>query len=318
MTLDLLQPPEKESLLPKLPQVETIEVVEVHCKSILFKIEFPNDLQGFMSFQVMVNNSLDNMKLHPRPDNLYLYKGLEPLTKYTFTFRAVGKQKQQLGDWSREVVVETISAESVKEEEGTARQAKIKAEQKVMKNPKKDEKDEKDLEEKKLKLCTRNHDYHCDICLGWEGTLVCCDGSCRRSFHLACLGMDEEDNDEEEEWLCNLCKVGAKRCMICSDSQDSENMIHCKVESCKKYFHRDCLKTWNCEVDAAGRFTCPRHTCKACNQVRERSVAQATPLTVLPEPAQLHGQAGSDVQVHRLPCSVSFQVPAFTGEHVKV
>eukprot|EP00960_Hanusia_phi_P054136 762553-Hanusia_phi.AAC.2 len=264
--LDSLKPPKKVALLPKLPTVESIEVVEVQSKHATFKIEYPKDVEGFQAFQAKVNGTMDPIKLLPKENDLYLFKGLDQLTKYTFTFRAIGKQKQRQGDWSHEISFETPSAESEQENQEAERLAKIKAEQKVMKSQVKDEKDEKEAEERKQKNRTKNHDYHCDVCLGWEGTLVCCDGSCRRSFHPSCVGLDEEENDENETWFCPLCSKGRKKCMICQDSTDDQNMIHCKNQACKKYFHRDCLKEWNCEVDAAGKFICPRHTCKGCNQ----------------------------------------------------
>merc|ERR1740130_1317805 len=62
----------------------------------------------------------------------------------------------------------------------------------------------------------RNEDI-CTICLS-RGNLLCCDGTCKRSFHLSCLKMSEEDLPEGE-WWCDDCsnrgrveeRVGAKR-----------------------------------------------------------------------------------------------------------
>eukprot|EP00939_MAST-03C_sp_MAST-3C-sp1_P001889 g1889.t1 len=48
-----------------------------------------------------------------------------------------------------------------------------------------------------------NNDQTCYIC-GERGELVCCDGPCKRSFKLQCLGMKPEDLPEGK-WLCPEC-----------------------------------------------------------------------------------------------------------------
>ena len=48
-------------------------------------------------------------------------------------------------------------------------------------------------------------DHNMDLCDRCEdgGVIIMCDGPCQRSFHPACLGMD--DKPDEDPWMCNRC-----------------------------------------------------------------------------------------------------------------
>ena len=50
------------------------------------------------------------------------------------------------------------------------------------------------------------NDDHCGIC-GQGGSLLCCDGRCRRAFHLSCIGMRERDVPRND-WFCDQCRKG--------------------------------------------------------------------------------------------------------------
>lgn len=54
-------------------------------------------------------------------------------------------------------------------------------------------------------------DHNMDLCDRCEegGVVVMCDGPCQRSFHPACLGMD--DKPKKEPWMCNRCKTKVQR-----------------------------------------------------------------------------------------------------------
>ena len=65
------------------------------------------------------------------------------------------------------------------------------------------------------------HDNVCTLCgqlaLCDESELLECDGSCLRSFHLACMDLTEEDIGYGVQWLCPDCDKGAHECRICGD-----------------------------------------------------------------------------------------------------
>uniref|UniRef100_A0A7S2RX79 PHD-type domain-containing protein n=1 Tax=Mucochytrium quahogii TaxID=96639 RepID=A0A7S2RX79_9STRA len=58
-----------------------------------------------------------------------------------------------------------------------------------------------------------DNDDFCQECAA-GGELLCCD-TCVRSFHLACLGLEEEPS--EEEWSCHYCLENAKDIIDDSD-----------------------------------------------------------------------------------------------------
>eukprot|EP00771_Trimastix_marina_P001799 gnl/Trimastix_PCT/2900.p1 GENE.gnl/Trimastix_PCT/2900~~gnl/Trimastix_PCT/2900.p1 ORF type:complete len:675 (+),score=206.08 gnl/Trimastix_PCT/2900:1340-3364(+) len=51
---------------------------------------------------------------------------------------------------------------------------------------------------------TDANDAFCFIC-GKGGDLLCCDGPCLHSFHLRCLGLD--NNPEDDPWFCEECQM---------------------------------------------------------------------------------------------------------------
>ncbi|KAE9128742.1 Chromodomain-helicase-DNA-binding protein 9 [Phytophthora fragariae] len=93
----------------------------------------------------------------------------------------------------------------------------------------------------------------CTLC-GDGGLILLCDGPCHRSFHLECVGMKDEPNDEQ--WLCPDCAEGRHMCLI---------------SKCGRFYHKGCLaKSSRVEWVGKKRFRCPSHFCHACSQASKK------------------------------------------------
>lgn len=57
-------------------------------------------------------------------------------------------------------------------------------------------------------------DHNMDMCDRCEdsGVVVMCEGPCQRSFHPACLGMD--DMPEEDPWMCHRCSSKVQKVCV--------------------------------------------------------------------------------------------------------
>uniref|UniRef100_A0AAV1VM68 Chromodomain-helicase-DNA-binding protein 9 n=1 Tax=Peronospora matthiolae TaxID=2874970 RepID=A0AAV1VM68_9STRA len=107
----------------------------------------------------------------------------------------------------------------------------------------------------------------CTLC-GDGGLILLCDGPCHRSFHLECVGMDNEPNDEQ--WLCPDCAEGRHMCLICKQVGEMGvefGVNQCSVAKCGRFYHKGCLAK-NSRVEWVGkkRFRCPSHFCHTCLQ----------------------------------------------------
>uniref|UniRef100_H3GJ31 Chromodomain-helicase-DNA-binding protein 9 n=1 Tax=Phytophthora ramorum TaxID=164328 RepID=H3GJ31_PHYRM len=107
----------------------------------------------------------------------------------------------------------------------------------------------------------------CTLC-GDGGLILLCDGPCHRSFHLECVGMKDEPNDEQ--WLCPDCAEGRHMCLICKQVGEMGvefGVTQCSVAKCGRFYHKGCLAK-NSRVEWVGkkRFRCPSHFCHACSQ----------------------------------------------------
>ena len=67
-------------------------------------------------------------------------------------------------------------------------------------------------------LSQRDEDYQkCSVkpkCLKpWIDPIewVQCDGKCQLWFHLYCIGLKKEQLNEDEDYLCNVCKANDRR-----------------------------------------------------------------------------------------------------------
>ncbi|CEG48043.1 hypothetical protein, variant 1 [Plasmopara halstedii] len=107
----------------------------------------------------------------------------------------------------------------------------------------------------------------CTLC-GDGGLILLCDGPCHRSFHLECVGMKDEPNDEQ--WLCPDCSEGRHMCLICKQVGEMGvefGVTQCSVAKCGRFYHKGCLAE-NPWVEWVGkkRFRCPSHYCHACSK----------------------------------------------------
>ncbi|GMF33844.1 unnamed protein product [Phytophthora fragariaefolia] len=114
----------------------------------------------------------------------------------------------------------------------------------------------------------------CTLC-GDGGLILLCDGPCHRSFHLECVGMKDEPNDEQ--WLCPDCAEGRHMCLICKQVGEMGvefGVTQCSVAKCGRFYHKGCLAK-NSRVEWVGkkRFRCPSHFCHACSQVGKKESA---------------------------------------------
>ncbi|GMF10336.1 unnamed protein product [Phytophthora lilii] len=112
----------------------------------------------------------------------------------------------------------------------------------------------------------------CTLC-GDGGLILLCDGPCHRSFHLECVGMKDEPNDEQ--WLCPDCAEGRHMCLICKQVGEMGvefGVTQCSVAKCGRFYHKGCLAK-NSRVEWVGkkRFRCPSHFCHGCSQASKKN-----------------------------------------------
>lgn len=105
----------------------------------------------------------------------------------------------------------------------------------------------------------------CTLC-GDGGLILLCDGPCHRSFHLECIGMDTEPDDDH--WLCPDCAAGRHMCLICKQVGEMGvefGVIQCSMAKCGRFYHKGCLaKHPRVEWVGKKRFRCPSHFCHGC------------------------------------------------------
>ncbi|CAI5726046.1 unnamed protein product [Peronospora effusa] len=119
-----------------------------------------------------------------------------------------------------------------------------------------------------------DNDDLCTLC-GDGGLILLCDGPCHRSFHLECVGMNDEPNDEQ--WLCPDCAAGRHMCLICKQVGEMGvefGVTQCSVAKCGRFYHKGCLGK-NPRVQWVGkkRFRCPSHFCHACSKSSKMKTA---------------------------------------------
>ena len=131
----------------------------------------------------------------------------------------------------------------------------------------------------------------CGIC-EQGGDLLCCDGPCKRFFHLACLGMDKLPSGSR--WHCPDCASKMHMCLMCgATGPDAEDFVSCKESQvikcshsrCGRFYHRQCL-VGNSTIkwlkdgvetrypSSANGFHCPLHRCKFCGEDHSESDKQ--------------------------------------------
>ncbi|EOD41736.1 hypothetical protein EMIHUDRAFT_194217 [Emiliania huxleyi CCMP1516] len=73
-----------------------------------------------------------------------------------------------------------------------------------------------------------------DVCALCEevGRLVCCDGPCRRSFHIECVPLNNPPpHDERAKWRCADCLARRYRCFGCKKWAARDELQQCAVHA---------------------------------------------------------------------------------------
>ncbi|KAK3151256.1 hypothetical protein QOZ80_3AG0243650 [Eleusine coracana subsp. coracana] len=139
-------------------------------------------------------------------------------------------------------------------------------------------------------------DVVCAICDN-GGNLTCCDGGCKRSFHLdesegstcrLALGLTKDEAkrimDTEEDFVCKNCKYKQHQCFACgllgsSDLSSSKpEVFQCEHDDCGRFYHPKCVANllypvgeeeavlFEHQVAAGLEFPCPMHECCVCRE----------------------------------------------------
>ncbi|KAG7538033.1 Zinc finger PHD-type [Arabidopsis suecica] len=130
----------------------------------------------------------------------------------------------------------------------------------------------------------------CAICDN-GGELLCCEGSCLRSFHATkkdgedslcdSLGLNKMQVEAIQKYFCPNCEHKIHQCFICKNLGSSDNstgaaeVFQCVSATCGYFYHPRCvtrrLRLGNKEESEAlerqiiaGEYTCPLHKCSVC------------------------------------------------------
>ncbi|XP_019092074.1 PREDICTED: protein ENHANCED DOWNY MILDEW 2-like [Camelina sativa] len=130
----------------------------------------------------------------------------------------------------------------------------------------------------------------CAICDN-GGEILCCEGSCLRSFHATkkdgedslcdSLGFTKMQVEAIQKYFCPNCEHKIHQCFICKNLGSSDNsagaaeVFQCVSATCGYFYHPRCvtrrLRLGNKEESEAlerqiiaGEFTCPLHKCSVC------------------------------------------------------
>ncbi|KAF8095268.1 hypothetical protein N665_0338s0023 [Sinapis alba] len=130
----------------------------------------------------------------------------------------------------------------------------------------------------------------CAICDN-GGELLCCEGSCLRSFHATrqdgvdshcdSLGLTKMQVEAIQKYYCPNCEHKMHSCFICKKLGSSDNsngaaeVFQCVSATCGYFYHPRCVSKRlhlgnKEEAEAlerqiiAGEFTCPLHKCSVC------------------------------------------------------
>ncbi|XP_067857283.1 histone-lysine N-methyltransferase NSD3 isoform X3 [Heptranchias perlo] len=113
-------------------------------------------------------------------------------------------------------------------------------------------------------------DNICQICEKPGESLVPCEGECCRVFHIECLGLAELPNGK---FTCMECTTGNHTCFSCKLS--GKVVKRCSVNSCGRFYHESCLRSYSSAMFEGKGFRCPLHCCLAC-LADNREMAKAT------------------------------------------
>lgn len=139
-------------------------------------------------------------------------------------------------------------------------------------------------------------DSVCCICDN-GGNLLCCEGSCMRSFHATrkaaeeaesecvSLGFSEKEVKDMPNFKCRNCQYKLHQCFSCGQlgSSDNAEVFQCVNATCGYFYHPRCVakllhrdsevaaKELQNKILAGESFTCPLHTCFSCKQPEDKS-----------------------------------------------
>ncbi|XP_019707884.1 protein ENHANCED DOWNY MILDEW 2 isoform X2 [Elaeis guineensis] len=133
-------------------------------------------------------------------------------------------------------------------------------------------------------------DSVCAICDN-GGELICCEGSCMRSFHATrhagedsdckSLGYTRMQVELIQNFLCKNCQYNQHQCFACgrlgsSDKSAGAEVFRCVSATCGHFYHPKCVaellfpdnpaeaSEYQRKVAAGENFTCPVHKCIIC------------------------------------------------------
>ncbi|XP_048474648.1 histone-lysine N-methyltransferase NSD3 isoform X6 [Rhincodon typus] len=106
---------------------------------------------------------------------------------------------------------------------------------------------------------TSKKDNICQICEKPGESLVACEGECCRVFHMECLRLAELPNGK---FTCTECTTGNHTCFSCKLS--GKVVKRCSVNSCGRFYHESCLRSYSSALFEGKGFRCPLHCCLAC------------------------------------------------------
>ncbi|RLN03789.1 protein ENHANCED DOWNY MILDEW 2-like isoform X2 [Panicum miliaceum] len=139
-------------------------------------------------------------------------------------------------------------------------------------------------------------DAVCAICDN-GGELLCCEGSCMRSFHAklgdgedsycATLGYTEAEVKAIKNFLCKNCEYKQHQCFVCRELEASDGtnakVFLCNNATCGHFYHPKCVaqllhpnsRNEALELEknivAGISFTCPVHWCFQCQGIEDRT-----------------------------------------------
>ncbi|OEL26184.1 Protein ENHANCED DOWNY MILDEW 2 [Dichanthelium oligosanthes] len=139
-------------------------------------------------------------------------------------------------------------------------------------------------------------DSVCAICDN-GGELLCCEGSCMRSFHAklgdgedsycATLGYTKAEVKAIKNFLCKNCEYKQHQCFVCGELEPSDGqnakVFLCNNATCGHFYHPKCVaqlrhpnnrneaSELEKNIVAGISFTCPVHWCFQCKGLEDRT-----------------------------------------------
>jgi hypothetical protein len=130
---------------------------------------------------------------------------------------------EQFTEEKTDMVMKKSKEVKAKDEDKGDYKLKEKDKPKQKENPQK-KKTAKNLVEEADWICTECGDMEAPD----ESDLLLCEGGCKRSFHLLCLGIVSPTEREKliagDAWVCNDCRRHRHTCAICHDEGDDETV----------------------------------------------------------------------------------------------